>query len=298
MTQAVGRGVNSVPPASDASEHEANLVEQLLRAPGAFLETTREGDLVPLLRGMLLTVTLGAGAFGAVVGAHRGGVQMLYAAVKVPLMLLGTMAICAPAFIGLARALGVRLPAREVVTVSLGACARAALVLAGLAPVLWLFEGFMGYHSVALAITGGCAVAGGAAAGLLLRGLRRGGGGWAAGLAFLAVFGVVGSQTGWLLRPFLVRPRTTTVPFVRGLEGDLLDAVRRSSRSAAGVYDRDDPDRSTLDNTDHEELERADQDGIQGETRHGRRLAPDARSRAPELPRPAPAAGDTRGESP
>ncbi len=218
---------------------ESNLVEQLLRAPGAFLDTADDGDRVARLRALLAVVTLGAGTFGAVVGAHRGGVQMVYAAVKVPLMLLGTMAICAPAFVGMARALDVRLPARAVVTVSLGACARAALVLAGLAPVLWLFEGFLSYHSVALVVAAGCAVAGAAAAGLLARGLRRGGGGAGAVLAFLTVFAVVGAQSGWLLRPFLVRPQTQGVPFLRPLEGDLFDAVRRSSRSAAGIYDID-----------------------------------------------------------
>lgn len=221
----------------EGEEEPSGAVERLLRAPQRFLEDLEGADLVPLTRTLLATVALGAGVFGAVVGAHRGGVQIAYAALKVPALLLGTMAISMPAFIALARALRVRMEAREVVTLSLGACARFALVLAGLAPVLWLLTGWLGYHGTALAVAVACGLAGLSASGLLFQGLSRRGGGLAAGMAFIAVFGVVGAQTSWLLRPFLVRPRTTHVPFVRAIEGDLLDAVWRSGRSAAGVYE-------------------------------------------------------------
>jgi hypothetical protein len=223
--------------AEESEEEPSGAVERLLRAPQRFLEDLEGADLVPLTRTLLATVALGAGVFGAVVGAHRGGVQIAYAALKVPALLLGTMAISMPAFIALARALRVRMEAREVVTLSLGACARFALVLAGLAPVLWLLTGWLGYHGTALAVAVACGLAGLSASGLLFQGLSRRGGGLAAGMAFIAVFGVVGAQTSWLLRPFLVRPRTTHVPFVRAIEGDLLDAVWRSGRSAAGVYE-------------------------------------------------------------
>ncbi|MCU0657826.1 MAG: hypothetical protein MUF64_21960 [Polyangiaceae bacterium] len=227
-------------PPVDAEQESApeGIIELLLRAPERFLEhLERHHEPLALTRALLGTVALGAGVFGAVVGAHRGGLQIAYAAVKVPLLLLGTMAISMPAFISLARAFRVRMEAREVVVLSLGACARFALVLAGLAPILWLLEGWLGYHATALVVALTCAAAGVSASSMLFRGLTRRQGSLAAGLAFLAVFGIVGAQTSWLLRPFLVRPRATSVPFVRGLEGDLLDSVWRSSRSAAGVYD-------------------------------------------------------------
>lgn len=219
----------------------ASVLEALLRSPEAFLRQTEASDLWPLLRSLLVMIGVGGGLFGLVVGAFRGGVQVAYAAVKVPLLLLLTMAICAPAFVGLARAMEVRLSAREVVVTTLGACARFALVLAGLAPVVWLLEGWCGYHATALVITGVCAVAGLVAAALLRRGLRRRGASGLVALAFLGVFGVVGAQSSWLLRPFLVRPRTEQVPFLRSLEGDLLDAVSRSGQSAAGHYEEREP---------------------------------------------------------
>src|SRR5262249_33109229 len=131
-------------------------------------------------------------------------------------------------------ALGVSMSARSVIVLTLGASARLALVLAGLAPVVWLFNGWLGYHSVVLTIVALCCIAGGAAASLLFRGLSRAG---SAALAFVAVYAIVGGQTAWLLRPFVVRPRTEHVPFVRSIEGDLVHSVRTSVRSAAGIYD-------------------------------------------------------------
>lgn len=226
-------------PAQEEEEEvgQDGIVEQLLRTPARFLETIEEVELVSITRTLLLTVAAGSGVFGAVVGAFRGGVQIAYAAIKIPILLLGTMAICMPTFISLARALRVQMEAKEVVVLALGACARFSLVLAGLAPVLWLLEGWLGYHSTALAVAAACGLAGLSASSLLFRGLSRRGGSAIAGLAFIAVFGVVGMQTSWLLRPFLVRPRTESVPFIRSLEGDLLDSVWRSSRSAAGIYE-------------------------------------------------------------
>jgi hypothetical protein len=92
----------------------------------------------------------------------------------------------------------------------------------------------LGYHRVILAVVAVCAVAGAFAARLLFGGLARGGAsGTRVGLAFVTVFALVGAQTSWILRPYVVRPRTEHIPFVRALEGDFLDALRTSARSAA-----------------------------------------------------------------
>jgi hypothetical protein len=234
----------------------ASLVEQLVRDPRAFLARIEGRDVPELVRGLLAIVAIGAGIFGAVVGSSRGGRQVLFAAVKLPLLLIGTLVLCAPAFIAVARATGVSISPRGVIALTLGASARFALVLAGLAPVVWLVQGVVDYHGLIMVTVAVCIAAGLAAAGLLFRGLwsapgdaalRRDGASpeppaiWAgplAGLVFVAIYGVVGAHSAWLLRPFVVRPRTVDVPFVRSLEGDLLDAVATSARSSAGIYDR------------------------------------------------------------
>jgi hypothetical protein len=227
-------------PLGSSEQAEPTLVERLVRDPDGYVGHPTP-DIAARVRHLLLAITLGAAIFGAVVGSWRGGRQIAYASLKTPLLLLGTLVVCAPTFVAIARATGLGLAAREVLALSLGAGARFSLVLAGLAPIVWLAQGSTAYHRVVLVIVAVCAVAGFAAAELLFRGLRRAGpGGSLAGIGFVAIFAVVGAQVSWLLRPFVVRPRTMEVPFVRGaVEGDLLDAIVRSTRSANGVYLRE-----------------------------------------------------------
>src|SRR5205823_2761052 len=140
-------------------------------------------------RTLLGTVLLGAGMFGAVVGAYRGGIQLLYCAVKLPLLLLGTLILCVSPFVAIAQATRTGISARGVIALTLSSCARFSLVLAGLAPIVWLVHGWFSYHAVILVIVAACGVAGLAAGALLFGGLRRApGSGYLAGLGFVAVF--------------------------------------------------------------------------------------------------------------
>jgi hypothetical protein len=54
----------------------------------------------------------------------------------------------------------------------------------------------------------------------------------------LVVLGLLVAQTGWVLRPFVARPRGE-VTFLRPVESDVFSALGASSRSAAGDYDSD-----------------------------------------------------------
>jgi hypothetical protein len=233
------RAVHSSPDEPDADGNpDFAFVQDLLRRPAAFLDRLQDDDAAQLARSLVLTVLVAGAAFGAVVGAYRGGVQIVYCALKIPLVLLSTLVISSPAVIAIARATGSTLRGRDVIALTLGASARFALVLAGLAPVVWLANGILGYHDAVLGVFGACFVAGIAAAALLFRGLRRGGRfGAFAGLAFIAVYAAVGGQTSWMLRPYIVRPQTQRVPFMRAVEGDLADSVRMTARSAVGIYD-------------------------------------------------------------
>ena len=58
-------------------------------------------------------------------------------------------------------------------------------------------------------------------------------------LMILATMGVVGAQASWLFRPYLVRPRATSVAFMHPLEGSFSEAIEDSLSSAQGHY-RDD----------------------------------------------------------
>jgi hypothetical protein len=212
----------------------------LLRDPK---ETARrcleEEGLKPLTIAALGALAVGAAVFGAVVGSFRGGEQIAYGAIKVPLAMLGALVLCVPAFHAIAASLGRPYPLRTVVALTIAAAGRASLVLLAFAPVLWLaYDLGLGYHAAALAAALAYAFSGLAALGVLLRGLGEGRHRITTAIAFIAVFLAAGGQTSWILRPYLVRPQSEDVPFLRSVEGGFADALYRSSRSAVGLYDR------------------------------------------------------------
>src|SRR5690606_20180002 len=137
----------------------------------------------------LAALALGTAVFGAVLGAFRGELQILWSGVKVPLAFLTTLALCIPAFGALGAALGRPWPARTVIALVLASAARAALVLLALSPVLWLaVDSGLAYHRAVLLAAGVYGLSGLAALGVLLRGLGDGPGRAATALAFVAVF--------------------------------------------------------------------------------------------------------------
>jgi hypothetical protein len=219
----------------------AGVLRRLLRAPADIATSCREDrDTRAIVAVSLAAVLVGSTVFGGTIGSFRGGVQIPYAAVKLPLAMLATLALSAPAFHALAAGLGRAWPMRSVVALALAAAGRSALVLLAVSPVLWLlYDLGLGYHAASLAAALAYAVAGLAALGVVLRGLGEGAGQKLTALAFAGVFFAVGGQTSWILRPYLVRPRTDHIPFVRAREGGFLDAIHKSTRSAAGVYDVD-----------------------------------------------------------
>jgi len=211
----------------------------LLRAPGEVARACRDDDeeVRTIASFSLASTILGAAAFGGVVGSFRGGHQIVYGAAKVPIAILATLCLAAPAFHAIAAVLGRPWPMRSIIALALAAAGRSSLVLLAFAPALWLVYDFgMGYHTAALFASAAYAIAGLAALSVLVRGLGDGPGRITTALAFMAVFFMVGGQTAWILRPYLVRPRTTNIPFLRDREGSFIESVLMSLSSANGHY--------------------------------------------------------------
>lgn len=215
------------------------ILAELLRDPGSIAARTHEDrGLRALGVASILSILVGGAVFGAAVGSFRGQLQLLFAALKVPLALFLTLAVATPAFHALAATFGRPVPFRTTASLVLAASARMALVLLACAPPLFLaIDLGVRYHEVALLAAAVFGLAGLAALGVILRGLGRGPGRHATVLAFLLVYFAAGTQSAWVFRPYLVRPRSAIV-VVRASEGDALDSVRRSTRSAMGIYDR------------------------------------------------------------
>jgi hypothetical protein len=218
------------------------IVDGLLTEPHSLVEQAQAADAArqsELVRALLLTILGGTAAFGAAVGFYRGGAQMLYAAIKLPLVVLLTAAVSTPALTALGVALGRAAGLRADLVRVLAALARGSLVLTATAPLMLVASCIhLGYHAAVLLLVVCCAVAGAAGLPILGRALW----GERKGRVFLiasmlVVVGLAGTHTAWLFRPYLVRPRTTSVPFLRSLDGSFGDSVDRSQRSARGIYD-------------------------------------------------------------
>ena len=207
-------------------------LEAILRDPAALAAACVAGRARrALVVTALAAIGVGMALFGAVVGSMRGGAQIVYGSVKMPLAILSTLITCVPAFHAFAAALGRPWSYRATASLTLVAGARASLCLVAASPALWLVIDFgAGYHAVKLLATLAYALAGLAALGLLLRALGGGPRRTATAAAFVVVFLLVGGQMAWSLRPFIVRPEAErTVFLTRTREGGLLHELRLSA---------------------------------------------------------------------
>ena len=212
--------------------------DELLRSPRAIAERSRAGgDLRPLFVASLSALVLGAGVFGATLATSRGGLQLLYSGVKLPLAMVATMLLVVPAFHAIAAGLGRPLSFSGMIGLTLAAAGRGALVLVALSPLVWLsFDRGLSYHPGVLLGVACYALAGLAALDLVLKGVGFDARGFAIVSLFAGVLFATGGQTAWMLRPFLGRPSAVSVPFFRARESSFWDAVQQSSLSSFGVY--------------------------------------------------------------
>lgn len=219
------------------------LVDQLLRDRDAMLARIAAGrDLAAVTRAMVATIAIAMAIVGAALGSYRGGVQIGYAAIKLPLVLLGTAALSAPALTAIGASLGRRPRLTADLALVVTALAFGALMLAACTPLILLARAMdLSYHRMILGTVAIFALAGVASLRMIIHALsaETGPGRGSAVIGLCIVFALVGGQLSWALRPYLVRPRAETVVFVREVEGSLFDAIGGAMRSARGIYERD-----------------------------------------------------------
>lgn len=135
------------------------IVDQLLRDRAGVLERIAQRRALPALaRVLLATLAIGAAMFGVAVGSYRGGVQLAFAALKVPLVLIATAVVCADPDRGRPRARppGLADPQSGPALHDVARDRRAGVLLA-LAPVLLAARAAeVGYHQ-AIVLASGCA---------------------------------------------------------------------------------------------------------------------------------------------
>lgn len=199
----------------------------------------REGRASGGTAAIVTVLLVGAGTYGAVLGAWRGGWMIAAAAVKLPLVLLATAALTTPLGWLVAVLGGVRISARAAWRLSILALARAAVVLASLAPIAWLFtraapapglEARTAHNVLYLMHTALVALAGVAGTVGMHGGLAERARDRRLALritrAWILAFALVGGEVAWALRPF-VGSIYLPVTFLRpdALDGNVYELV-------------------------------------------------------------------------
>ena len=131
----------------DQDEFEINQ-PGLLRVGGALLKAQGQvaRDLLHekaparYALGCLIVTLLATLAYGAIIGSAAGPGQSLYAALKLPLVVLGSGAICLPSFYVFQCLQGARPSLAQAALGTLLLCAAAGLIVAACAPVVWFFS--------------------------------------------------------------------------------------------------------------------------------------------------------------
>jgi len=123
-----------------AGASPGDVLQALLRKPLALLAALQAGSsarLPWLLGGFAL---LALAAYGLVIGSFSGGTQWIAAPLKVSLGALASMAICLPSLFIFASLSGAEITLRGVIGALCAVLALTALMLIGLAPVVWVFS--------------------------------------------------------------------------------------------------------------------------------------------------------------
>ncbi len=206
--------------------------EALLRNPSSVMAQVQAGG--PELRELPLRLTVvalaGFGAFGFLLGFTRSPLSGLVAAPKLMLVGLGTLAVCLPALHVYGRLLGARGTPLQAVCEALVALATTGLTLLGLCPVWLAYCNAVnhpptGYFHVMLGSGVFLGVAALRGVWVLARSLQARGRTVLHLLAWTAVYGMVGVQMAWVVRPFVGTPNQEGLVLFRPLERSAFDAA-------------------------------------------------------------------------
>ncbi len=217
---------------SDISTLEGKTFSEILlySRDGIFELIYQEKDIDQLIRYFLLRSVIFASIYGFSLGFFALNLQIIAAAAKVPILLLGTIGICLPALFTFNVLLGSKLNIKQTFSVLLVSNYLLSLVLVSLAPILLFFvistpnKAFISLLNVGIFM-----LSGSFGVRLLWNGMQY--------LTYRseteynpttiriwsAIYMFVGTQFSWLLRPFLGNKGEFAL--FRDIEGNFYIAV-------------------------------------------------------------------------
>lgn len=220
------------------------ILMQLLRDRAAFLaEIEQNKHIDRKIIALLISSSTFLALYGAIIGSIHGWLQMLSSAFKLPALYLLTLLICLPTLYFLDIVLGSKRTFGQYVALLLSSMAMISVMLFGFAPVTLFFRlSIDDYHFfqllniIVLALTGVIGVK------FFYRGMltlmekettsspnRQ-----KLITAWLVLYGFVGSQLGWTLRPFFGVPEQPFALF-REVESNFYVQVLKIVGSVLGL---------------------------------------------------------------
>ncbi|MBZ0137787.1 MAG: hypothetical protein K8I27_15585 [Planctomycetes bacterium] len=113
----------------------------LLRAQGAVArDLLGSRGLNTYIAGCGIITVFASLLYGAILGSVNGAGQVLYAALKFPVVIVGSCAVCLPSFYVFQALTGARLTLQQALASVLMLGAAAGLILLGCAPIAWFFS--------------------------------------------------------------------------------------------------------------------------------------------------------------
>jgi hypothetical protein len=219
-----------VRPASDYG----HFLSQLLSDRDRFFTDVAEGGALGKKIGYALGTLVGLCAlYGAAAGAYAGPLQSLSAAIKLPLLFLGTLVICFPGFFVIQVLVGSRLRLSQVLALVAGALALSAIILAAVVPVtvFFLLTGanyyFLTLLHVVIVLASGLVGMAALHEGLAFACEKRGiypRNAMTIMRVWAVLFAFVGVQMAWNLQPF-VGDRGEPFKLFRHYEGNFYTAI-------------------------------------------------------------------------
>ncbi len=114
-------------------------IELLRNRTNIFSEISDEKDLGKLIKYYMLTALLFSAVYGLFMGCYSGGLQIVSVALKVPLLIFGTLGICIPSLYTFNVLLGSKLSFKQTLAVAVMSTYLLSLILVSLAPIMLFF---------------------------------------------------------------------------------------------------------------------------------------------------------------
>lgn len=127
-------------PASAGAHDTENVLALVLKAPRSFADLVLRDEFgwQSSLRVLAAAVAFDA-LYGVAMGVFAGGHSLWMAAIKVPLIAVASLLLCAPSLYVLLGLSGAPIGLRQVAAILSGSAGLASMLLVGFAPVAWLF---------------------------------------------------------------------------------------------------------------------------------------------------------------